>query len=69
MSAADHELDYRKESFADMCAREDREEHFQEKKDQLRRVVKKANNQILERSNYEQNGNCIIGNIEGGGSI
>jgi hypothetical protein len=41
MSAADHELDYRHESFRDRCAREDREEHFQEKKDQLRRVVKK----------------------------
>ncbi len=41
MAAADHELDYRKESFSDMCAREDREEHFQEKRDQLRRVIKK----------------------------
>ena len=41
MAAADHELDYRHESFSDMCAREDREEHFQEKQEQLRRVAKK----------------------------
>ncbi len=41
MAAEDHELDYREESFADMCAREDKEEHRQEKKDQLRRVIKK----------------------------
>ena len=46
MAAADHELDYRHESFSDMCAREDREEHFQEKKDQLRRVAKKIENTL-----------------------
>jgi len=49
MSAADHELDYRQESFRDMCAREEREEHFQEKKEQLRRVIKKAEEKERER--------------------